>query len=208
MNVAETKNNPRTTEPQAEQDQGVEKQEDTVLSAAEEAVLEGGEASSDTEETVGTDVTVSSEEWEEVKRQADENYQRYLRTQADFDNFRRRSRLERDELTQYAAAKLVEALLPTLDNLERALSSSKASADFDSLIKGIDMVYRQLEHTLTQEGLQAISAVDQPFDPELHQAVMQEAAEGKESGIVLAELQKGYKYKEKVLRPAMVKVSE
>lgn len=152
-------------------------------------------------------VTVALAEWDELKRQVEENQNRYLRAQADFDNFSRRTRQEREELVKYASAKLVEALLPALDNLERAIQSSKQNADLESLSKGVEMVFRQMEQTMAQEGLEAIEAVGHSFDPELHQAVMQEDAEGIEAGIVLEELQKGYKLKDKVLRPSMVKVS-
>jgi molecular chaperone GrpE len=152
-------------------------------------------------------VTVTVEEWNDLKQQVDENQNRFLRAQADLDNFRRRTRLEREELVKYASAKLVEALLPALDNLERAIHASKQNSDMESLTKGVEMVFRQMEQTMVQEGLQAIEAVGQPFNPEHHQAVMQEEVEGTESGIVVEELQKGYMLKDKVIRPSMVKVS-
>jgi molecular chaperone GrpE len=152
-------------------------------------------------------ITISVQEWNDLKQQAEENHNRLLRSQADFDNFRRRTRQEREDLTKYASSKLIESLLPAFDNLERALQSSKGNSDFESLAKGLEMVFRQMEQTLSQEGLQTIEAVGQPFDPELHQAVMQEEVEGTDPGIVVQELQKGFKLKDKVLRPSMVKVS-
>jgi molecular chaperone GrpE len=152
-------------------------------------------------------ITLTLQEWNDLKQQAEENQNRLLRSQADFDNFRRRSRQEREDLIKYASSKLIESLLPAFDNLERALQSSRQNPDFESLVKGLEMVFRQMEQTLSQEGLETIEAVGQPFDPELHQAVMQEEVEGAESGIVVEELQKGFKLKDKVLRPSMVKVS-
>jgi molecular chaperone GrpE len=144
---------------------------------------------------------------EEVRKQADENQQRYLRVQADFDNFRRRSRQEKEDFAKYASLKFIEQLLPVVDNFERALSSSKDTKDFEALVKGLDMTFHQVEQLLAQEGLTPIEAVGQPFNPEYHQAIMQVESEEYEEGIVVEEVQKGYILKDKVVRPAMVKVS-
>jgi molecular chaperone GrpE len=103
--------------------------------------------------------------------------------------------------------KLIEQLLPVVDNFERALSSSKDTKDFEALVKGLDMTFRQLDNLLAQEGLTPIEAVGQPFNPEFHQAIMQVESEEHEEGIVVEEIQKGYLLKDKVVRPAMVKVS-
>ncbi|RXZ77186.1 nucleotide exchange factor GrpE [Paenibacillaceae bacterium] len=143
----------------------------------------------------------------ELKKQAEDNYQRYLRTQADFDNFRRRSIKEREELAQYASLKLVEQLLPVVDNFERALSASKGTGEIESYSKGVDMIFRQLSQILEQEGLKPMDTVGQPFNPDFHQAIMQVESDDYEEGIVVEEVQKGFMLKDKVLRPAMVKVS-
>lgn len=145
---------------------------------------------------------------EALRKQAEENQEKYLRTQADFDNFRRRSRIEKEEFAKYASSKLVEQLLPVLDNFERAVAASKDSRDFESLMKGIEMTQRQLGQVLEQEGLEAMNAAGAPFNPEYHQAVMQVESEEHEEGVVVEELQKGYMFKDKILRPAMVKVSK
>lgn len=147
-------------------------------------------------------------ELEALKAAAEENYQRYLRTQADFDNFRRRSRAEREEFAKYASQQLIEGLLPIMDNFDRAVAASREQSDFDSLAKGVEMIQRQLSQLLESEGLQPIVAVGAPFNPEFHQAIMQVADENAESGTVVEELQKGYMLKEKVIRPSMVKVAE
>jgi molecular chaperone GrpE len=144
---------------------------------------------------------------EQMRKQADENQQRYLRVQADFDNFRRRTRLEKEDFAKYASLKLIEQLLPVVDNFERALSSSKDTKDFEALMKGLDMTFRQLDQLLVQEGLTPIEAVGQPFNPQFHQAIMQVESEEHEEGIVVEVIQKGYLLKDKVIRPAMVKVS-
>ncbi|MBP1930509.1 nucleotide exchange factor GrpE [Ammoniphilus resinae] len=149
----------------------------------------------------------SNVEIEQLKKQVEENYNRYLRVQADFDNYRKRTRREQEELIRYAAQSVIEGLLPALDNLERALAAAKDSQDVDSLTKGVDMVFRQIVQTLEQEGLQAIETVGKPFDPHFHQAVMQEESPDHEAGMVIQELQKGYQLKDRVIRPSMVKVS-
>ncbi|MEF3304535.1 nucleotide exchange factor GrpE [Paenibacillus sp. GYB003] len=185
----------------------------------EELVNEpGGETAGEAAEAVEAEDRAENEEkadetaavrreLEEQRKLADEHYQRYLRTQADFDNFRRRARQEKEDFAKYASAKLIEQLLPIVDNFERAITVSKDSSDHDALLKGVDMIYRQLDAVLVQEGLTPIESVGQPFNPEVHQAIMQVESEEHEEGIVVEEVQKGYKLKDKVLRPAMVKVS-
>ncbi|MDB5083866.1 MAG: grpE [Bacilli bacterium] len=140
-----------------------------------------------------------------LRSQVQELENRLLRAQADFDNFRRRSRIEREDLLKYSAAKLVTDLLPVLDNFHLALGAE--TSDADSLKKGIDMVFRQLQTVLEQEGLAPMQPVGQPFDPIFHEAVLQVEHESADPGIVIDEMRKGYLLKDKVIRPAMVKVS-
>ncbi|MFD2612714.1 nucleotide exchange factor GrpE [Paenibacillus gansuensis] len=173
--------------------------------AAEEAEV----TASHTEEAPEADASASAgnSELEQLRALAEENNQRYLRTQADLENFRRRTRQEKEELAKYASAKLLEQLVPVLDNFERALAASKDNRDYDSFAKGVDMIFRQFEQVLTNEGLAPIESVGQPFNPEFHQAIMQVESDEYEEGTVVEEVQKGYTLKDKVLRPAMVKVS-
>jgi molecular chaperone GrpE len=181
-------------------------QDEQAAEAAPHTEATYGQPSEDSsEEQEGTAETVAPEV-ESLRKQADENMERYLRVQADFDNFRRRTRLEKEDFAKYASSKLVEQLLPILDNFERAIQSSKDSKDFDSLMKGIEMTFRQLDQALEQEGLKRMDAAGQPFNPEYHQAIMQVESEEHEEGTVVEEIQKGYLFKDKVLRPAMVKV--
>lgn len=143
-----------------------------------------------------------------LERLAEENQNRYLRAQADFDNFRRRTMKEKEELSQYATAKLVGQLLPVLDNFQRALqTNAEAAEQSDSFAKGVDMIYRQLFQVLENEGLKPMEPVGQPFDPEHHQAIMQVETDEYEEGTVVEVMQSGYWLKDKVIRPAMVKVS-
>ncbi|EJW17335.1 nucleotide exchange factor GrpE [Paenibacillus alvei] len=174
--------------------------EDT--SASENAAAESGEGN-----TSSSEGAVEDAELAKAKAEAEEYQQRYLRAQADFDNFRRRTLKEKEDFAKYASAKLVTELLPVLDNFERALATEQASSEAESFIKGVDMIFRQLGQVLEQEGVKPMEAVGQPFNPEFHQAVMTVDTDEYEEGVVVEELQKGYMLKDKVLRPAMVKVS-
>ncbi|KOY80961.1 nucleotide exchange factor GrpE [Lysinibacillus macroides] len=144
----------------------------------------------------------------ELQAKLEDEENRHLRLRADFDNMRRRQQLDREAAEKYRAQSLLSDLLPVLDNFERALQVETTSEEAASIIKGIDMVYRSLIEATEKEGLQVIKAEGEPFDPNVHQAVMQEQDSEKETGIVLRELQKGYLLKDRVLRPTMVSVNE
>ena len=142
-----------------------------------------------------------------LRAELEEQQQRLLRVQADYDNFRRRTQKEKEELAKYASMKLVTELVPVVDNFERALATAPQGAEAESFAKGVGMIFRQLEGVLSAEGVTAMEAVGKPFNPEFHQAIMQVESEEHEEGIVVEEVQKGYMLKDRVLRPAMVKVS-
>lgn len=165
------------------------------------------EADSFTAEEVSEGASDTGTEVKRLQDLADEYQGRALRAQADFDNFRRRTQKEKEELAQYATSKLVTELLTVLDNFERALVTTPSSPESESFVKGVNMIFRQLDGVLKSEGLTAMETVGQPFNPEYHQAIMQVESEEYEEGIVTEEVQKGYLLKDKVLRPAMVKVS-
>lgn len=176
----------------AEQAEAAETFEETVSETVEDHNQANGEANS---------------RIAELEKLAEENQQRYLRAQADFDNYRRRTLKEREELAAYASMKLVTQLLPIVDNFERATNAAAQGGDSESFLKGIEMIFRQLSQTLEQEGLKPIESVGEPFNPDFHQAIMQVESDEHEEGIVVEEVQKGYMLKDRVLRPAMVKVS-
>ena len=163
------------------------------------------------EEVVAEDVNAEEttvEQSEDNNAQLIEELQaKVLRVQADYDNFRRRTVKEKEELAKYASMKLIEQLLPTVDNFDRALEASAATKDYDSFAKGVDMIFRSLLQVLENEGLKVMEPVGQPFNPEYHQAVMTVESDEYEEGVVVEQLQKGYVLKDKVIRPAMVKVS-
>ncbi|MCQ4086168.1 nucleotide exchange factor GrpE [Saccharibacillus sp. JS10] len=144
---------------------------------------------------------------EALTAQLEDYNQRLARAHADFDNFRKRTIREKEELGKYASSKLISELVPVIDNFSRALDTPAEGEGSESFVKGVQMIHRQFESVLQAEGLTAMNTVGEPFNPEFHQAVMQVESDEHEEGIVVEELQKGYMLKDKVLRPAMVKVS-
>ncbi|MFV0254820.1 MAG: nucleotide exchange factor GrpE [Erysipelotrichaceae bacterium] len=129
----------------------------------------------------------------------------FLKAYADLENQRKRLQSETDLILKYRANSLVLDLLPSLDNLERALENVNKE---DSIGQGVEMVYKQLKSALEKEGVKEIEALDQEFDANLHQSIMMEKIEGVKSGIVVEVLQKGYLLKDRILRASLVKVSE
>ncbi|WRM38827.1 nucleotide exchange factor GrpE [Bacillus velezensis] len=159
------------------------------------------------EETAGQEEALQHQ-IDELQGLLDEKENKLLRVQADFENYKRRSRLEMEAAQKYRSQNVVTEILPALDNFERALQVEAESEQTKSLLQGMEMVRRQLMDALEKEGVEAIEAVGQEFDPNLHQAVMQVEDENFGSNIVIEELQKGYKLKDRVIRPSMVKVNQ
>ena len=177
----------------------------------EDVQAENEETTEDTAVEEQVELTIE-EQYEariaELQAKLDDEENRHLRLRADFDNMRRRSQLDREAAEKYRAQKLLSDLLPVLDNFERALQVEATSEEATSIVKGIEMVYRSLVEATEKEGLQVIKAEGEVFDPNFHQAVMQEQDSEKETGVILRELQKGYILKDRVLRPTMVSVNE
>ncbi|WP_179032959.1 nucleotide exchange factor GrpE [Paenibacillus kribbensis] len=181
-----------------------EKQQNVSTEEATETIQEQEEP---VNEAAALEAQEEDTEVAKLRAEAEEHQQRFLRAQADFDNFRRRTLKEKEELAKYASMKLVTELVPVLDNFERALATAQQGAETESFAKGVEMIFRQFEGVLQAEGVTAMNSVGQPFNPDFHQAIMQVESEEHEEGIVVEEVQKGYMLKDKVLRPAMVKVS-
>jgi|SRR5579863_7043967 len=133
--------------------------------------------------------------------------QKWLLAVADFDNYRRRVQKEAAEDRRYAVLPLARDLLPALDNLRRALDAAKSGGDVNQLAQGVQMVSKQFDDILARHSVVPINAVDQPFDPNLHQALSQQPAPGKPPMTVLAECERGYTIHDRVVRPATVIVS-
>ena len=158
---------------------------------------------------------ISLEEFSELQSRAakaDENWEKYVRVVADFDNFKKRAARERLDAIKYANEALIEKLLPIVDNFEAALAAANSPqasvASLDSLKTGVNMIYTQLKSFLSENGAEEIDALNKPFDPNLHEAVSQQATEDAPEGQVVQQMRKGYKYRDRLIRPAMVVVAK
>ncbi|WP_018923706.1 nucleotide exchange factor GrpE [Salsuginibacillus kocurii] len=154
------------------------------------------------------DVTTEDEDpTVKLEEEVEEWKSKAARVQADYENFRRRQQAEKETLSKYRSQKLGESLLPVLDNFERALQSAPEDEASASFVEGMEMVYKQLHQALAEEGIEEVEAEGAEFDPHQHQAVMQAEDDNYESNQVIEVMQKGYKLKDRVIRPAMVKVN-
>ena len=157
--------------------------------------------------------TVSAEQLEELKQRAaraDENWERLLRTTADFDNYKKRAAREKQDAIKFANESLLQKLIPVLDNFDMALAAAQnAPAEAgQSLQAGISMVGQQLKSALLEAGLEEVDAPGTPFDPNLHEAVSQKETAEAPEGQVVQQLRKGYKLRERLLRPATVIIAK
>jgi len=144
-------------------------------------------------------------EVQKLKAERDTLLDRLARMQAEFENARRRASKEQQAFRDFATADAIKSLLPVIDSLERALQAKSATSDFRN---GIELIYKQLQDALAKLGVRAIPAKGEPFDPHFHEAIeMVETSEAADHE-VLEELQRGYKFKDRLLRPAMVKVAK
>lgn len=180
-------------------------QEIDEAEAAQEDAAEGSE------EEAASEAAAMQEEIEALKGQVEkltgdlqEKKDRLLRLQADFDNFRRRSAKEREEISAVVTQNFCKDMLPLLDNFERAMAAE--TKDVEAFQKGVEMIFTQFQEVLKKNGLEQIEAVGQKFDPNFHQAVMRVEDPEKEDDTVAQELQKGYMVKGRVIRPSMVQV--
>ena len=145
-------------------------------------------------------------ELQAARDEAEATFGRYQRLAADFDNFKRRTRQEQIDRTQFANEELLRKLLPILDNLRRALDHAPESVD-PNWFEGVKMVARQFEDVLRAQGLSPIPAVGEKFDPAQHEAIASEETDEHEEGTIVEEMQPGYRLHERVLRPTLVKVA-
>lgn len=148
------------------------------------------------------------EKKDKKQEQIDELNDKLKRSMAEFDNFRKRTEKEKSQMYEIGAKDVIDKILPVVDNFERAFQGLSEEDKKDPFISGMDMVYKQLMTAFEGLGVTPIEAVGVEFDPNLHNAVMQVASEEYESGVVAQELQKGYKYRESVVRHSMVAVVE
>ena len=154
-----------------------------------------------------TEREASADDLTEARRELDEMRDRWLRKTAEFDNYRKRIERERREQSDQAIVDLLEALLPVVDDFDRALTV-EAGPEADAYRKGVELIHAKLHDVLKKRGVRPIDALGADFDPNIHQAVMHEASPDHRDGEVIGELQKGYMLGDKLLRPAMVKVAK
>ena len=172
--------------------------EETVEAATEEASEEGeGEDSETVEES-------TSEENPELLQLKD----KYLRTLAEYENFRKRSEKEKAQMFELGAKSIIEALLPVVDNFERALDHVQEEEKDSPFVKGVEGIYKQIQKMFADCNIQAIEALGKKFDPALHNAVMTEEEGDAEEDTITQDLQKGYTYRGNVVRHSMVKVKK
>lgn len=186
--------------------------EDVKEEAVEESVEETETAESKEKKSLKFGKKKKIEELEEeivkLKEEAAANKNAYFKAYADTENLKKRLQAENEAVRKYRIQSFAMEILPVLDNLERALDVKVDDQNVKNYAKGFEMIYQQLVSILEKEGVKEIEALDKPFDPNFHQALMQEAKEGVESGMVIEVLQKGYMLKDRVLRATLVKVSE
>src|SRR6266404_7817673 len=157
--------------------------------------------------------SVTAEQLEELKERAakaDEHWDRLLRVTADFDNFKKRAAREKQDAIKYANESLLEKLIPILDNFEMAQSATQAAQTdaAQSLQTGVNMIYQQLKNALSEAGLEELDAASKTFDPNFHEAVSQQETNDLPEGQVAQQLRKGYKFRDRLLRPATVVVAK
>jgi molecular chaperone GrpE len=144
----------------------------------------------------------------ELQEASEKNHDLYLRSEAEIENIKKRNRKDKEEWVKYANETLIKDILPVMDNLEMAISHSREENSIQALREGIELTLKGLRDVLGKSGLEQVKAEGEPFDPNYHHAVFEQADENVDSGIILKELQKGYMLKERLIRPAMVIVSK
>ncbi|HCW7292077.1 TPA: nucleotide exchange factor GrpE [Staphylococcus aureus] len=183
-------------------DDSVEQAEESKGHLQDEAIEETSD------ENVIEEIDPKDQKINELQQLADENEEKYLRLYAEFENYKRRIQKENEINKTYQAQRVLTDILPAIDNIERALQIDGDDETFKSLQKGVQMVHESLINALKDNGLEVIKTEGEAFDPNIHQAVVQDDNPDFESGEITQELQKGYKLKDRVLRPSMVKVNQ
>ncbi|HCY7441878.1 TPA: nucleotide exchange factor GrpE [Staphylococcus aureus] len=183
-------------------DDSVEQAEESKGHLQDEAIEETSD------ENVIEEIDPKDQKINELQQLADENEEKYLRLYAEFENYKRRIQKENEINKTYQAQRVLTDILPAIDNIERALQIEGDDETFKSLQKGVQMVHESLINALKDNGLEVIKTEGEAFDPNIHQAVVQDDNPDFESDEITQELQKGYKLKDRVLRPSMVKVNQ
>ncbi len=156
----------------------------------------------------GNEQNQTEEEEKNWEKEYKELYDKYVRLHAEFENFKRRITKDKQEAIKFANQELIRQVLPFVDNLERSLQHADEAKNIDALKEGIEMTIKDFLKTLEKSGLEMIPAEGEPFDPNVHEAIMQEERSDMEPNTVIRELQRGYKLHGRVIRPATVTVSK
>ena len=191
-------------EAEAEETAADEAEAPETAEASESDAAEADAAAEAEAEAPDEDAAALKAQVESLKAALEEKDNRVKRLQADFENFRRRTSKEREELANVVTQDLLKSMLPILDNFDRAMAAEQK--DNESFQKGVEMIYTQLHETLKNAGLELIDTAGQKFDPNFHQAVMRVENPDLEDDTIAQELQKGYIVKGRVIRPSMVQV--
>ena len=205
--MSEDKKNIKIEDAEAEAEA---KAADEAEEQAEEAKAEEPEEAAAEEKAEDAEAKEEPEKAEDAAKKAEEEAaqesERYMRLMAEFQNYKRRAAKEKTDTLQYANEKIVADILPVLDNFERALTTE--TEDIEGYAKGMQLIFEQLYKALENAGLEEIKALDEDFDPNVHNAVMTDNIEDKDDGKITKVLQKGYKLRDKVVRPSMVAVNK
>ena len=186
----------------------IERYEEEEEESEEKKEMELEKSEAGIEETKEVQVDLLKEQLEKTEKEYKELEDRLLRLAAEFDNYKKRTVREFQSIIKNANEELISQLVETLDNFQRALDSAKSSNDFDSFHKGVELIYQHFKDILGKEGLKEIKAIGEPFDPYLHEAVMQQESDKFPDGIVMDEISKGYTLNDKVIKHTKVIVSK
>lgn len=197
MEGSEKKKIPVTSEPSPEGDEG----------KISELLTEGNHQKNKKKKE-DKEIEELKKKLEEKEKEAKENYDRLLRTAADFENYKKRAAREKEDWTKFANEDLIRAILPFIDNLERAVNHAQKIADTGVLVEGVRLTLQQLLQALNKFGLSSFESVGKPFDPAMHEAMLVVETDKHEPSQVVEEFQKGYLLNDRLLRPATVSVSK
>lgn len=182
------------------------KTDEQAVEQAEEKEVQTETADAEISDTETAEESVKSDKADKKDQKIQELNEKLMRTMAEFDNFRKRSEKEKSAMFEIGAKDIIEKILPVIDNFERGLDSITEEEKSSAFAQGIEAIYKQLLNALTDAGVTPIEAVGKEFDPNLHNAVMHAEDDSLGENIVADEFQKGYMYKETVVRHSMVKV--
>ncbi len=173
-----------------------------------DTVSEKNDSGEEKKDAAGDPLKETQVELETTKQEAKETYDRFLRVSAEFENYKKRSAREMDDFRKYANQSLIKEMLAVVDNLERALNSSNGNSSNDKcMADGVNLTLKDILKVFEKFNVKPIESIGQPFDPNFHQAMMQEETDGYPENTVITELQKGYMIHDRLLRPSMVVVA-